>query len=51
LKDRRNYTKCYTELLDADPNFDNYLLLGNALMKINEPEDAVKAFQKALTIK
>ncbi len=27
------------------------MLLGNALMKINEPEDAVKAFEKALSLK
>lgn len=37
LKDRRNFTKCYLELIDADPSAENYKLMGDALMKINDP--------------
>ena len=51
MKDRRNFTRCYTDLIDADPSFDNFMLLGNAFMRINEPEEAVRAYEKALNLK
>ena len=47
LKDRRHYAKCYVDLVDQDPSFENYKLLGKALLTIQEPEEALKAFQKA----
>ena len=50
IKDRRNYTKCYHELLEAAPTFENYKLLGDALMKINEPHDAVIYYEKAFEL-
>lgn len=34
LKDRRHYAKCYFDLIEVDPSFENYKLLGNALMEI-----------------
>lgn len=34
LKDRRNYAKCYVDLIEAAPTFDNYKLLANALLSI-----------------
>lgn len=37
LKDRRNYTKCYAEIIEAEPTAENYKLIGDAFMKINEP--------------
>lgn len=40
LKDRRQYAKCYTDLVDQEASFNNYKLLGDALMKIHEPEEA-----------
>jgi len=39
------------DLIDATPNFENYVLMGDALMNIHEPEDAVNAYQEALKIK
>ena len=45
LKDHRNYTKCYLDLIEADGSYDNYKLMGDALIKINEPEDAVTAYE------
>lgn len=50
LKDRRNYMRCYGELIDANESFDNYILMGAALLKINEPEEALKAYLKALKL-
>jgi tetratricopeptide repeat protein 21B len=32
LKDRRNYTKCYTDLVESNPTFENYKLLGKAML-------------------
>lgn len=50
LKDRRNYAKCYQELIIADESFNNYNLLGDALMKIYEPEEAVFAYEAAIKL-
>lgn len=51
LRDRRNYAKCYADLIEIDPSFENYKLLGDALIKIREPEDASKAYEKAAGLK
>lgn len=51
VKDRRHYAKVYSELIEANENFDNYKLLGDALMRIQEPEEASTAYTKALTFK
>ena len=40
LKDNRNYTKCYMDLIEADDSYDTYRMMGDALMRIHEPEDA-----------
>ena len=50
LKDRRQYAKCYLDLIEVSPTFENYKLLGDAFMRIQEPEDAIKAFEEALKI-
>ena len=40
LKDRRNFAKCYIELIEvkfikkANPTYENYKLLGRALVNI-----------------
>ncbi|CAK75826.1 unnamed protein product (macronuclear) [Paramecium tetraurelia] len=47
LKDRRNYTRCYAEIIEAEPTAENYKLIGEAFMKINEPQEAVLSYQKA----
>lgn len=47
LLDRRHYAKCYKDLIDVNPSFDNYKLLGDALMRIQEPEDAIMAYMEA----
>lgn len=45
--DRRHFAKCYTDLIDVSPSFENYKLLGDALMRIQEPEDAISAYNEA----
>ena len=47
LMDRRHYAKCYKDLIDNNASFDNYKLLGDALMRIQEPEDAIMAYSEA----
>jgi len=46
--DKRGYARCYKEIVDISPTADNYLTLGNALFNIQEPEDAIKAYQAAI---
>ena len=48
LKDRMNYQRCYLEILDADPSVENLKLTGEALMDIQEPEEAIHYYESAL---
>lgn len=48
LKDRINYKRCYLEILDFDPSVDNFKLTASALMDIQEPEEAIQYYEKAL---
>jgi hypothetical protein len=41
LKDRMNYQRCYLEILDHFPNVENFKLTAQALMDIQEPEEAI----------
>jgi len=41
MLDRRHYAQCYIDIIDAFPTYENYKGLGDAFMKIQEPEDAV----------
>lgn len=50
LKDRNNYTRCYLEILDADANVSNYKMVATALMDIQEPEEAIQYYEKALEL-
>lgn len=50
LKDRNNYTRCYLEILDADASVSNYKMVAQALMDIQEPEDAIQFYEKALEL-
>lgn len=48
LKDRNNYTRCYLEILDAKSSVENFKMVAQALMDIQEPEEAIIYFEKAL---
>lgn len=50
MMQRRQYAKCYTDLADTFPTFENLKLLGDALMKIQEPHDAIEAYERALAL-
>eukprot|EP00794_Sanderia_malayensis_P003381 gene3381-3871_t len=47
-KDKRLYASVYRELVEKDPVPQSYLLLGDAYMKIQEPEKAIDVYQTAL---
>jgi len=46
--DKHAYARCYTELVDLQPDAQTYVMLGEAFMQIQDPEQAVRAFQSAL---
>eukprot|EP00742_Colponemidia_sp_Colp-10_P005614 GILJ01006001.1.p1 GENE.GILJ01006001.1~~GILJ01006001.1.p1 ORF type:complete len:1335 (+),score=250.67 GILJ01006001.1:335-4006(+) len=48
--DRKSYARCFGELVEKNPTVSNYMLFGEALMKIQEPEEAIRAFEQALAL-
>lgn len=48
LKDRNNYQRCYMEILDVKSSVENFKLVATALMDIQEPEEAIIYYEKAL---
>jgi tetratricopeptide repeat protein 21B len=49
-KDKKAYARCYKAIIDHQPTVQNYLILGDALLAIQEPADAIKAFEQAIAI-
>lgn len=49
-KDKKAYARCYKQIIDHLPTVQNYLTLGDALINIQEPGDAIKAFQQAIEL-
>ncbi len=45
--DKRMYVNCYRRLADVNPTVHTCLLLGDAYMRIQEPEKAIKVYQTA----
>ena len=48
MSNRRLYAKCYYDIVAHEESVENYLMLGEALMRIQEPEEAIKVYEKAL---
>jgi hypothetical protein len=48
LKDRNNYKRCYLEILDAKSSVENFKMVAQALMDIQEPEEAIQYYERAL---
>uniref|UniRef100_A0A3B3R4B6 Tetratricopeptide repeat domain 21B n=1 Tax=Paramormyrops kingsleyae TaxID=1676925 RepID=A0A3B3R4B6_9TELE len=47
-KEKRLYASCYRELVEKLPGPHTHLLLGDAYMKIQEPEKAIEIYEQAL---
>ncbi|CAN9497793.1 unnamed protein product [Ophioblennius macclurei] len=47
-KEKRLYASCYREMVEKLPSPHTYLLLGDAYMKIQEPEKAIEVYEQAL---
>ena len=48
LRDRKSYKRCYMEIIDVDSSEANLRMVADALMDIQEPEEAVIFYEKAL---
>uniref|UniRef100_A0A6J0TFY9 Tetratricopeptide repeat protein 21B n=1 Tax=Pogona vitticeps TaxID=103695 RepID=A0A6J0TFY9_9SAUR len=47
-KDKKLYASCYRDLVEKLPSSHTFLLLGNAYMNIQEPEEAIEVYEQAL---
>ncbi|KAJ3256152.1 Tetratricopeptide repeat protein 21B [Boothiomyces macroporosus] len=47
-KDRKGYAKCFREVVEKRPTVDSCLFLGDAYLKIQQPEEAIAVYQSAL---
>ncbi|XP_030344690.1 tetratricopeptide repeat protein 21B isoform X2 [Strigops habroptila] len=47
-KDKRLYAGCYRDLVEKLPNAHTLLLLGDAYMNIQEPDEAIEVYEQAL---
>ena len=50
MMNRRQYAKCFFDLVQVFPNLENYRRYGDALLAIQEPDKAIEAYQEALKI-
>ncbi|XP_065838597.1 tetratricopeptide repeat protein 21B-like [Oscarella lobularis] len=48
LKDRRRHIACFQELVQKRPEPRSFLLLGDAYMNVQEPEQAIEVYETAL---
>lgn len=48
MKDGRAYAECFRQLVETNPTTDNLLMLGDAYLAIQEPEQAVETYEHAL---
>ena len=50
LNDKVSYIRCFENLVEGSETKENYLLLGDALIKIKRFDDAVHCFQRSLEL-
>ena len=48
MSNRRLFAKCFSDILSNEDTVENCLLLGEAYMRIQEPEEAIKVYERAL---
>lgn len=46
-RDQEGFTQCFHQMVDRDPSAKNYALLGEAYLRILNPETAVEALEAA----
>ena len=46
--DKRMYAACHEEMAAKHPTVSSYVMLGEAYMRIQDPESAIAAFEQAL---
>ncbi|XP_018326606.1 tetratricopeptide repeat protein 21B [Agrilus planipennis] len=49
-RDKNAYLNCYKEVVHNSRSAEGYVLLGDAYLNILEPEEAIKAYEKALKV-
>ena len=49
-KDKRMYVQCFRQIVDKNPTPQNYVLLGDAFMAIEEPDKALEIYEQVWTI-
>ncbi|XP_044274364.1 tetratricopeptide repeat protein 21B [Varanus komodoensis] len=47
-RDKKLYVSCYRDLVEKLPSSHTFLLLGDACMNIQEPEEAIEVYEQAL---
>ena len=47
LRDQDGFLRCFQQLVDKDPSCNNFIVLGEASLRILRPEAAVAAFESA----
>ncbi|NWY76297.1 TT21B protein, partial [Erithacus rubecula] len=47
-KDKKLYAACYSDLVEKLPSAHTFLLLGDAYMNIQEPDEAIEVYEQAL---
>ncbi|KAJ8985639.1 hypothetical protein NQ317_015135 [Molorchus minor] len=47
-KDKYAYLQCYQDFVRDNPGVESYVMLGDAYMKVLEPDDALEYYEKAL---
>uniref|UniRef100_A0A8C5SQE6 Tetratricopeptide repeat domain 21B n=1 Tax=Laticauda laticaudata TaxID=8630 RepID=A0A8C5SQE6_LATLA len=47
-RDKKLYVSCYRDLVEKMPSSHTFLLLGDAYMNIQEPEEAIEAYEQSL---
>ena len=45
-KDKRMYVQCFRQIVDKNPTPQNYVLLGDAFMSIEEPDKALEIYEQ-----
>jgi tetratricopeptide repeat protein 21B len=49
-RDERAYAQCFQRLVEQSPTSQSYMHLGEAYMRIQNPDDAIGAFEEALKL-